>query len=97
MKILGRIDGKNYYFKKKSNWYYKRLNHNVTPKLYKATCALLNTTKEKDTVIKALEYILDKEKKSDLKKYKQKDVIKMAQNKNIDNIIYKYVNSLSIW
>lgn len=97
LKILGRIDGKNYYFKKKSNWYYKRLNHNVTPKLYKATCALLNTTKEKDTVIKALEYILDKEKKSDLKKYKQKDVIKMAQNKNIDNIIYKYVNSLSIW
>ena len=57
----------------------------------------MNTTKEKDTVIKALEYILDKEKKSDLKKYKQKDVIKMAQNKNIDNIIYKYVNSLSIW
>lgn len=96
LKILNRLDGDEYYFKRKSDFYYKRLNHKIDDKLFKAAKALLHTTDYKDTVIKALEFILKKNKKSDLIKYKPKEVIKMAFNKS-DNIIEKYVSKLSIW
>lgn len=98
MKVFDKIDGIEYYFNKKSNWYYRRLNHRVEKKLFKAAEALLNSQGEKETVIKALEYVLKNEKKSDLIKYKQKDVIKLSKTKGDgENIIYKYVNTLSIW
>lgn len=98
MKVFGKVDGIEYYFNRKSNWYYKRLNHRVGKRLFKAAAALLNSTGEKETVLKALEYILKNEKKSDLIKYKQKDVIKLSFDKEDgENIIYRYVNTLSIW
>lgn len=97
LKVLGKIDGHDYYFSKKTNWYYKRLNHNISPKLYKATSALLNSTTEKDTIIKALEYVLKKERKTDLKKYKQIDIINTVKKNTSDNIVYKYISKLSIW
>ncbi len=97
LKVLNKIDGHDYYFTKKTDWYYRRLNHNISPKLYKATSAVLNSTSEKDTVIKALEYALKKEKKTNLKKYKQIDIINDVKKKKSDNIVYKYIDKLSIW
>lgn len=97
MRTLDKIDGVEFYFYKKPVWYYKRLNHNISGKLYKAASAILNSFNEKETVIKALEYILKNEKMSDLKKYKQSDVIKLASEKKNENIIYRYVRSLNFW
>lgn len=96
LRIFNKLDGEEYYFKKKSDAYYKRLNHKIDDKLYKATSALLKSNNYKETVIRALEYTLKKNKKSDLEKYKIKDVIKMAP-KNSENIIDKYASNLSIW
>lgn len=97
LKVFGKIDGEDYYFKKKSTWYYRRLNHKVDNSLYKAAQAILKSNDEKETVIKALEYFLEKNKKDDLVKYKQKDIIKMAKTIDNNNIVYKYINSLSLW
>lgn len=97
MRTLDKIDGENYYFYKKPLWYYKRLNHKIGDKLYRAASALLNSFNEKETVIKALEYILRNEKMSDLKKYKQSDIIKLACEKKSENIIYRYVKNLKLW
>ncbi len=97
LKALGKIDGIDYYFQKKSDWYYKRLNHKVDEKLYKAASILLGSTTKKETVIKGLEYILRKFNKPDLEKYKHKYVIDLASGKNDENIIIKYVQKLSIW
>lgn len=97
MKVMGKLDGQDYYFYKRPNWFYKRLNHRVPEKLYKAARALLHGTDEKDTVIKALEYILKKEKKADLEKYRVKDVIKLAKKNDDENIIYIYARKLRIW
>lgn len=97
LKVMGKLDGDGYYFYKKSDWYYKRLNHAVKENLYKATSALLRSTDEKDTVIKALEYVLKKEKKEDLKKYRIKDVVKLAKRTDNENIVYIYVRKLRIW
>lgn len=97
LKVLGKLDGIDYYFNKRPIWYYKRLNHRVNEKLYKAASAILSSKREKETVLKALEYVLKNEKRSDLLKYRQKDVIKLAKKKGGENIVYKYVNKLSIW
>lgn len=98
LKVFGKVDGVEYYFYKKPNWYYKRLNHRIGKRLYKAASALLNSQDEKETVLKALEYVLRNEKKSDLIKYRQKDVIKLSLRQDDgENIIYRYVNNLSIW
>lgn len=97
MRALGRLDGVEYYFKRKSDWYYRRLNHRISSRLYKAAMALLGSKTEKETVIMALEYILKKEKKSDLIQYKQKDCIKLARKKDNNNIVYEYVENLTIW
>lgn len=97
LQALGKLDGINYYFIKKPDWYYKRLNHKVDKQLYKATSALLNTDSYKDTVIKALEYVLEKDKKDDLVKYKQSDVINSIKKRDNNNIIMRYINKLSIW
>ncbi len=97
MRVLGKLDGMDYYFKKRPLWYYRRLNHRVNEKLYNAASALLSSSNEKETVIKALEYILKKEKMKDLVTYRLKDIKEHTKNKNSDNIIIQYVNSLSIW
>ena len=97
LKVLKKIDGEDYYFKRMPNWYYKRLNHRIDEKLYKAVEALLNAQAPKDMVIKALEYILKKEDASDLKIYRQSDIIKSVKKNNSDNIVYKYVKGLSLW
>ncbi len=97
LKVMERLDGYDYYFYKRPDWFYERLNHRIPDKLYKATGALLNANSYKDTCLKALEYILKKEKKSDLVKYKVSDIKKMIKNKNEENIIYTYVRKLTIW
>lgn len=97
MRTLEKIDGIEYYFYKKPTWYYKRLNHKMDKKLYKAASALLNSFDEKETILKALEYVLKNEKKSDLKKYRQNEIIKFVQDKKGDNIIYRYVRNLKFW
>lgn len=97
LKVLKKIDGFKYYFKKKSNWYYKRLNHNISEKHLKACQALVNGHDYKDTVLKALEYVLKKENESDLKLYKQNQIIKSIKRIKNDNIVYRYVSKLSIF
>lgn len=98
LKVFGKLDGIDFYFKKKPMWYYKRLNHKVSKRLYNAACALLKSKDEKETVLKAFEYVLKKSKSNDLLKYKQKDIIKMVKHmKKDENIVHKYINSLSIW
>lgn len=97
MRVLGHLDGENYYFKRRANLFYKLINRKVSDKLYKAVSALLRSTSEKETVVKALEHILKKESCDDLQKYRIKDVIKMAKKNKTEDIIYTYVRSLRIW
>lgn len=97
LRTLNRVDGIDFYFYKRPVWYYRRLNHRIDEKLYNATSALLNSKSEKDTVIKAFEYILRKEKMKELVKYRHRDIEEIAKAYAGDNIIYRYVSKLSIW
>lgn len=97
LKILNKIDGEDYYFKKRPNWYYRRLNHRIDDKLYIVVQALLNSKDGKDTVIKALEYVLKQKEESDLKVYRQRDIIKSIKKTDSDNLVYIYVKNLTLW
>ena len=97
LKTLGKIDGIDYYFTKKTKWYYKRLNHKVDKDTYNLVKILLNGKDEKDIVVKALEYVMKREKFDELIKYKQSYIIKSIKGIKSDNAIYKYVKKLSIW
>jgi len=97
LKVLNKLDGEKYYFEKKRDNYYKRLNHRVDEKTYHTVSTLLNTKNKKDTVIKALEYVLEKEKMNDLKCYKINRQIKEIKKIKSDNIIYRYVRMLRAW
>lgn len=97
MRVLGKIEGIEYYLKKHSNWYYKRLNHRVSDKLYNAVKMVVRSNDYKETVIKAIEYILKKENANDLLLYRQKDIIRSTKKITSDNIVYMYVSSLSLW
>ncbi len=97
LKIFGKLDGIDYYFVKRPNWYYERLNKKVDPELYNATKLILRSTNPKDTILKSLEYILKMNKKSDLIKYRQSSIIRSVKKEMGDNIVIKYVKSLSVW
>ncbi len=97
LKVFKKIDGIDYYFKKKSDRFYKRINKKVNTELLMATQSILKSQEDKETVLKALEYVLKKEKQSDLIQYKHKWVINLAKKNKSDNIVYKYVESLTLW
>lgn len=96
LQVMGKLDGRSYYFVKKPDWYYKLITRKVTKNLYNATSALLGSENIKDTVIKACEHVLKEEKCDNLKKYRIKDVVRLAKNKKNDNICYTFVRKLGI-
>jgi len=97
MKIFKKIDGHEYYFKNKSEYYYKGINRGIDEKLYKAAEIIVNGHDIKDTTIKALEYIIRKEELNELEIYNPKDIMKYVRKNSSDNIIYRYVKSLKRW
>lgn len=97
MKLFGKIDGINYYFYKKSNWYYRRLNHRVNKKLMNAVRAVLNPKDYKELVLKALEYFLEEGHYKETDVYNIKDVIKVVKTRDTNNIVYRYIKKLNIW
>lgn len=97
LKVLGKIDGVHYYFKKKSDKFYKRINRKVRAASVKEVKSLLRADDYKELVLKALDYVLEKEKKDDISIYKIKDVIKLARHKKDKNAIYLYVSKLKTW
>ena len=97
LKVFNKLDGIDYYFKKRRNFYYRRINHRLKNGEEKAIRALLNPKDYKDLTLKAVEYVIDKEKIKKDKIYKIKDIIKIAKKKKTKNIIYTYVANLSLW
>lgn len=97
LRTLGKIDGYKFYFDKKSDWYYERLNHRIERKESVAVKLLLGAKNDRELVIKAMEYVLEKEKKSDLKKYHPEALIRDIKRLNSKDIIYRYIAKLTIW
>ncbi len=96
LKTLGKIDGIDYYFTKKNNRFYKKINKKVDKDFFGAVSAVLNAKSEKQCIIKAIEYVLKSESKTTLIEYSIEECIKNIKTIESDNIIIRYVKSLNI-
>lgn len=96
LKVLKNLDGENYVFKVKKEKFYKRLNRKISKYEIRRVKHFLNAKTEKDTIIKALEYIMKKEEWNYYEIYDSKKVIKKIKKKykKTDHFVYNYIRKL---
>ena len=95
LRILKNLDGYQYVFKRKSKKYYKWLNRKIPKYEYRRIKNFFKSKSYKETTIKALEYIMEKEKINYYQIYNSKKIIKKikkAYQKN--HFIYHYIKNL---
>ena len=96
IRILKEFDGKKYIFKKRDKWYYEYLLKNISKKERTKMEKLFGTKNSKRLVIKALEFVMMKEKFTYYNIYKVKNVIKRIRYVNKDTQVYKFVKNMNV-
>lgn len=96
IKVLKNLDGYQYVMKVRNKKYYEWLNRKISPSEYRRVKHFLNGKDYKDTTIKALEYIMEKEHMNYYQIYDVKKVIKKIRKeyKKKDHFVYDYVRKL---
>ena len=97
IRVLKNLDGYNYVFKRKSDSFYQRINRKITKKEFRRVKFFFNAKTIKETTIKAIEYIMEKEGMNYYQIYSIKKVIKeIKKEKDKDHFIYHYVEKLGV-
>ncbi len=96
IKVLKDYDGKKFIFKKKGYLFYEHLLHNVDKEILKEMQKFFGTKNSKRLVIKAIEFVMTKEKFTYFNIYKVKDVIKRIRYINKDYGVYKFVKNMNV-
>ena len=97
LKVIKKLDGKKYCFKKRKDWYYKFLSRKVDKRTYNRISKYFKTDDDKMMIIKSLEFIMKLEGWTYFKIYSPYKVIKqIKKNKKEKNIVYKYVKKLKL-
>lgn len=99
IKIFKNLDGYKYIFKKREELFYNFISRKVSKKTLMRAEVYFLTSNKKELVIKSLEYILKREKKTYLniyKPYKEIKRIKKIYNKK-DMIAYRFIRELKIF
>ena len=96
IKVLKDFDGKKYIFKKRKKWYYDYLLSTVDKKEKIEMERFFGTKNSKRLVIKALEFVMKKEKFTYFNIYKAKDVIKRIRYVNKEYGVYKFVKNMNV-
>jgi len=95
MRVIKKLDGYKFVFKVKSNLYYKFINRRINDKLLKRVSKFFNTESIKETTIKAVEYIMEKEGYDYYDIYIPYKVIKKIKKETAKkHFVYDYIRSL---
>lgn len=94
LKIVKNLDGYKYIFKNKSDSYYRFLIRKVSKKKLKEMQKLFRTINDKKLVLKALEYVMDKENFSYYEVYSSMKVIKKVKKLDKDYGVYNFVKKM---
>lgn len=99
IKLFKNLDGEKYIYKKHSNWFYKLLTRKVSKRTLRRAEVYFFTSNKKELVIKSLEYIFKKEKKTYLNIYiPYKEIKKIKKNDNYkETIAYQFINELKLF
>lgn len=79
IRVLKKLDGQKFVFKKRSKSYYKFISRFIEPKLLKRIYNFFNVENEKDAIIKSLEYVMEKEGYNYYEVYNPYKVIKKTR------------------
>ena len=93
-RVLKNYDGEKYVFKVKSEKFYKYINRKVKEKIYKRVKNFFNSKSYKETTIKALEYIMEKENINYYEIYKPLKILRRVKKYKKNHFIYSYVSKL---
>ena len=94
LRYIKKLDGYQFCFKKRRDWYYNLLSRKVDKRLKRRVSNFFKTETNHDTIIKALEYILEKEEISYYDVYNPYKLIKKIRKINNNHFIYRYIKEL---
>lgn len=97
LRIIKKLDGHYYCFKKIPNVFYKWITRNVSIKEKKRLQGFFNIKTEKEIVIKSLEYIMKNEKIDYYQIYKPYKMIKKIQKEySKKHFVYNFIRKLKV-
>jgi len=94
IRVLKGYDGEKYIFKRKSEKFYKFINRKVSNKIYWRVKNFFNTKTYKETTIKAIEYIMEKENINYYEIYKVTRLLRNLKKYKKNHFIYNYIQKL---
>ncbi len=97
LRVIKRLDGYKYCFKRKKESYYKFLCRKVDPKLVRRVMNFFDTDSYKEALVKALEYVLEKDNVDYYDVYDIKKMIKKYQKNKNPKFIYKFIRDLKFF
>lgn len=100
LKVFKNLDGNKFIFKKRSNWIYSLLSRKINKRIKTRAEVYFLTRNNKELVIKSIEYVLKKEKKTYLKVYDPLEEIKRINKKykyEKDSIVYQFLRQIKLF
>lgn len=97
LKVLKNFDGKKYLFKQHGTWYYELLVRNIPKKEKEEMEKFFGTKNAKRLVIKALEFVMKKEKFTYYDIYTVRKVVKRIKYLNKNYGVYKFVKKIKLF
>lgn len=94
LRVIKKLDGYRYCFKRRSNKYYKFITRKINKRLFNRVMNFFGTNTYKSTVIKALEYILEKEHIDYYDVYNSYKLIKSFRNNKNKNFVYRFIREI---
>lgn len=95
LRVLKKMDGFYYCFKKRPNFYYDFIIRNIDREEIKKLKSFFNAKSNKELIIKALEYIMRNENIDFYKIYKVENIIKYIKNNcKKKHFVYEFVRQI---
>lgn len=94
LRVLRKLDGFKYCFKRKKESYYKFLCRKIDKQLVRRAMNFFNVDTYKDVVIKSLEYVLEKDNVSYYNVYKAYKMIKKYRNNDNKRFVYRFIKQI---
>lgn len=95
LKAFEKYDGDSYYFEKKKDSFYQKVIKHVDEELLNVAGVILKSNSTKETVIKALEYMLNSTNQNNMNIYNPIDVIRYGKTLKTRGIIFDFIRSLN--
>lgn len=94
LRLLKKLDGYKYCFKRRSEQYYEFITRKVEKRLLRRTMSFFDTKSYKETVIKSLEYYCEHEKVDYYKVYNSYHLIKKVRKSKNKKFIYQFLREI---